>query len=209
MKRHTLLFLLTGLLACGGLPGAAEQRTVITSESLEMQGSEARNFFHFHGDVRVRGTNLDLTCDALTVIAMRAGASDAAIGEIGAIERIIAVGSVTIVQAGRTATAGRVEVDPARGTVTLMDKPRIVDRDVEVEGFQFVLHQGERRFISIPDPQARPEQPSRSVVRLGVLPDLGFDQDEEAITIGAEQPAGDGDQGTLEDRRKADAGGKP
>jgi hypothetical protein len=67
--------------------------------------------------------------------------------------------------------------------VTLSDKPKIIDGEVEVEGYQFVLHKGERKFESIPDPNAPDDAPSRSVVRLGAMPDMGFDQAEEDITV--------------------------
>lgn len=172
------------LLACSPLvvvAQSAEEKTLITSERLEMQGSGNRNFFYFNGNVQVRGTNLNISCEELTVVALRESAEDAAIGQIGAIDRIVARGSVEIEQAGRRAFAGLAEVDPRAGSVTLSENPRIIDNDVEVEGYQFVLLKGERKFISVPDPNAPADQPSRSVVRLGSLPDLGFSQDEEEI----------------------------
>ncbi|MCC5808604.1 MAG: hypothetical protein JJU00_19915 [Opitutales bacterium] len=159
-------------------------RTTVTSETIEMQGTDERNYFYFRDDVEVRGTNLEIRCDELTVIAGRAGAAEEGFGEIGAIESIVAVGNVVIVQEGRTAYAGRAEVNPREGTVTLSENPRVVDGDVEVEGYQFVLFRDERRFASIPDPNAPPDRPSRSVVRLGELPDLGFSQDEDRIRVG-------------------------
>jgi len=157
--------------------------TVITSERLEMQGTTEKNYFYFSGSVEVLGTNLTLVCEELTVVADRAGPEDATIGRLESVDRIVARGSVEIHQAGRSAYAGLAEVNPAAGTVTLSEEPRIVDGDVEVEGYQFVLHKGERKFESIPDPNAPVETPSRSVVRLGAMPDLGFDQEEEAITV--------------------------
>lgn len=184
MKYHPVLFfLLWGVLALHH--GYAAERTVITSDSLEMQGTEERNFFFFRSNVVVLGTNLEIRCDELTVIAGRQGADDATVGEIGAIERIIAVGNVQIHQAGRSAFCGQAEVDPRAGTVTLSGNPRVVDRDVEIEGYMFILHRDQRRFQSIPDPNAPASAPSRSVVRLGALPDLGFSQDEATIDIPA------------------------
>lgn len=209
-----LIGLLAMLFACSGL-GAAMERTVITSDTVEMQGTESRNYFYFRHNVVVEGINLELRCDELTVVSMRRpGASDdEAVGEIGSIESIVAVGNVEIHQAGRSAYAGRAEVSPTEGTVTLKENPRVVDQDVEVEGYQFVLNQGERRFQSIPDPDAPEGQPSRSVVRLGALPDLGFDQDEEEIELPvSDDPAETGaDAAELidprSDGRSADDGG--
>lgn len=164
------------------------ERTIVTSGTLEMQGTDERNYFYFRDDVEVRGTNLEIRCDELTVIAGRAGAAAEGFGEIGAIESILAVGNVVIHQEGRTAYAGQAEVNPREGTVTLSGSPRVVDGGVEVEGHQFVLFRDERRFASIPDPNAPLDRPSRSVVRLGELPDLGFSQAEETIQVGRDQP---------------------
>jgi len=180
---------------------AEEERppTVITSHTLEMEGTEERNYFYFRENVEVRGNNLRISCDSLTVTARRSGDQSAAIGEIGPIESIVAVGSVEIHQAGRSAFAGKAEVDPVAGTVTLSENPRIVDDEVEVEGYQFVLKKGEKKFISVPDPNAPAEKPSRSVVRLGGLPDLGFNQEEDEIeppvTEPVPEPSGTGKAG--------------
>ncbi len=184
------------LLAAVSLDAREPLRTTVTSETIEMQGTDERNYFYFRNDVEVRGTNLEIRCDELTVIAGRAGAAEEGFGEIGAIESIVAVGNVVIVQEGRTAYAGRAEVNPREGTVTLSENPRVVDGDVEVQGYQFVLYRDERRFASIPDPDAPPDRPSRSVVRLGELPDLGFSQEEDRIRVGrdaARRKNGEGD----------------
>jgi len=178
-----LACLLACLSAAAPLVGQERENTVITSRHLEMQGTEEKNYFYFDGNVEVRATNLAINCNELTVVSLREGPAGATIGSIGAIEKIMARGDVEIHQAGRSAYAGLAEVDPDGGTVTLSDNPRVVDGEVEVEGYQFVLHKGERKFESIPDPNASPDKPSRSVVRLGAMPDLGFDQSEEAVTV--------------------------
>jgi lipopolysaccharide export system protein LptA len=188
MQRATLSLLAILAILMATTPAAAQEvetleSTVITSGRLEMQGTLERNFFYFSGEVEVRGTNLQIRCDDLTVVALREGSASATIGTIGAVEEIVAKGNVEIHQAGRSAYAGMAEVDPRKGTVTLSDQPRIIDGEVEVEGYQFVLHKGEKRFESVPDPNAPEGAPSRSVVRLGAMPDLGFAQDEADITV--------------------------
>jgi len=187
--RATNLYRITGILLflAAALRVDAQvaelQTTLITSERLEMQGTAERNYFYFTGEVEVKGTNLQILCEELTVVARREGPAEATIGRLDAIDGITARGKVEIHQAGRSAYAGLAEVDPRAGTVTLSEEPRIVDGDVEVEGYQFVLHKGEKKFESIPDPNAAPDEPSRSVVRLGAMPDLGFDQEEAEITV--------------------------
>ena len=151
-------------------------RTEITSDQMEMQGSVDRNLFYFTGNVHVTGNNLDITCDRLTVVAFREGPKDATVGEFGAVESIVAIGNVAITQGSRTAMAGKAEVDPRAGTVTLSDKPRLKDKDVEVTGYQFVLYKDQKKFVSIPDPHAPQGESPRSKVSLGAIPNLGFDQ---------------------------------
>ena len=177
--------------------------TIITSKRLEMQGTEERNYFYFSGEVLVKGTNLEIRCDELTVVSMREGPEGATIGDIGAIDQIVAQGSVEIHQAGRSAYAGRAEVDPVAGTVTLSENPRIIDRDVEVSGYQFVLHKDERKFVSVPDPNAPADRPSRSVVSLGAMPDLGFNQEEADITVDDQindEPSGETGNPAIQDK---------
>jgi len=183
LRRIRTLALAATLALAPAMAPATGETTQISSERLEMQGTEGRNFFFFSGSVEVKGTNLLLHCDELTVVSAREGPEEAAIGRIGAIEEIVARGNVVIRQAGRTAHAGRADVNPRAGTVVLSDQPRIVDGEVEVTGYQFVLHKGERKFTSVPDPDAPATAPSRSVVRLGAMPDLGFDQGEEDVSL--------------------------
>ena len=188
LSKHFLPCLLAGFLVptAGTVLSAQSpgpEKTVITSDHLEMQGTADKNYFYFAGTVEVKGTNLHLLCDELTVVSLREGPAGASIGDIGAIEKITALGSVEIHQAGRSAYAGRAEVTPGEGIVVLSENPRVIDDEVAVEGYQFVLHRGEKKFQSVPDPNAPPDAPSRSVVRLGAMPDLGFNQTEEEIVV--------------------------
>jgi lipopolysaccharide export system protein LptA len=182
-KQIPLLALLAGLSILPAVQAEEMSNTLITSLHLEMQGTAEKNYFYFSGDVVVKGTNLEIICDELTVVSLREGPEGATVGSIGAIEEIVARGDVEIHQAGRSAYSGLAEVNPQAGTVVLSESPRIVDEEVEVAGYQFVLHKGEKKFTSVPDPNAPAEQPSRSVVRLGAMPDLGFDQDEESVSV--------------------------
>lgn len=126
----------------------------------------------------VSATNLEISCDRLEVLADRTGGDPDGMGEIGTIRAITAIGNVIITQEGRTAYAGRADVDPVDGIVVLSESPRVVDNEVEVTGWKFVLERGKRTFKVIPDPNAAPGQGQRSKVSLGALPDLGFSQDD-------------------------------
>ena len=87
----------------------------------------------------------------------------------------------------RSAFAGKAVVDPVAGTVTLRDDPRVVDGDIEIQGRGqiFVIHKGDRRFETLPDPDysaPADEVKGRSRISLGQLPDLGFSLDEDEIS---------------------------
>lgn len=189
MNRPLLLLLICILLAGWGSysvegqtssPGASPPpKTVIESDYLELVTGIDQNVFLFEGNVRVEGTNLTAACDRMEVIASREVEADpeATFGEIGAIEKIIALGSVVISQAGRTAEAGRAEIFPREGKVILTENPRVTDeKGMVATGPRMVLNQGERRVViegtEASDPNERP------TVSLPSLPDLGFDQDQ-------------------------------
>lgn len=186
---------LCGVLWAIGLSAqeADPPRTVIDSDSLEMQGSEERNFFYFRGNVHVTGNNLEILCDELTVVAARGGV-EGAVGEIGAIEEIVAQGSVEISQAGRRALAGRAEVDPVEGTVTLSENPKIIDGKVDVEAYQIVFYKDERRVVSIPYPESSTGKPQRSRVTLGGFADDAFLQEESDVTVTDRLKGGSGER---------------
>ena len=172
------------------LPGAEESDqpadiTVIVSDHLQMRSTEEKNYFYFDQNVQVEATNLVVKSDRMEIIALReneADDPDATVGEIGAIESIVATGNVEIYQAGRVAYAGRAEVLPREGKVVLSESPRVVDGETEIAGWQIVLNKGERQVIVFPNPdeQAAEADRERPTITLGggALPDLGFDEDE-------------------------------
>lgn len=152
-------------------------RTIVESDALEMNATDDQNFFYFTGNVRVTGTNLGVTCDRLEVVTSRTGESEATIGEITAIESIVATGGVEIFQAGRRITAGRAELSPREGLVVLTDQPKIIDGEVEVSGWRITLLKGERKALVEADPEQG--QGGRPTVKLDSLPDLGYKEKEQ------------------------------
>lgn len=199
MKRFVSLLLLPFALAAQDLPegvtapepldpGEAPRRTIVDSESLTMQSLPDRNLFYFTGNVVVTGTNLRVLCDEMEVIANRVREdAEAAIGEIGSIEKIVAMGNVRIFQAGREARAGRAEVLPETGKVVLTDNPIVIDSQAEVTGWRITLEQGAKTALVEQDPSGN----QRPTVRLDALPDLGYDpaeeEDEDSTTEATEE----------------------
>ncbi len=158
---------------------AEAMATVITSDSLEMISGSSVNRFFFTGSVKVRGNNLDATCDEMEVISLRVGEREdtegGTIGQIGAISRINLIGNVVIRQAGRVARAGHAEIVPTEGRVILTENPVVTDAEGTVSGYRMELVQGDRvaRVFGHPDGTQRPR------LTLPTMPDLGYETDDE------------------------------
>jgi lipopolysaccharide export system protein LptA len=185
------------------LPTASSQvpeegRTTIDSDTLEMQGTIDHNFFYFGGNVRVRGTDLEISCDELTVQAARDAEERDTVGRIGAVEKIIAVGRVVIQQAGREARAGRVEVDPVAGTIRFMEQPVILQGDVRATAYEFLFHTTDKRLEAVNPPGFQPGQKEgRSSITLSGLPVITPEVPVDALTV-PERVARDADEAAPE-----------
>jgi len=177
-----LRLLITGLLvlafAARAQPAAgtpAVQPTVVTADRIELVGTETHNFFVYEGNVRVQGTNLTVTAERLEMTAgRRPGSTEGAIGEIGAVELILATGGVVIHQEGREARAGRAEVLPREGKLVLTENPVVEVGGATVRGWRITLVQGEKRAYVEANPADGSQRPS---VTADAMPDLGFDTD--------------------------------
>ncbi len=182
--RH-LRYLLAATMTCALQPFAGElsAQTIIESEALVMQGHEDRNEFTFSGGVRVESEDLVLTCNELFVLALRseddkpAKGEDETVGRIGAIERITAIGNVEIRQGGRLATAGRAEVSPEGGILTLSESPKIIDENATVEGWKIILNRDSRTAQVLPEPSeaGQPGKRSRVVLTESAIPRLDYE----------------------------------
>lgn len=166
---YCLLSLFVWNLAVGNVP------TTITSDQMEMQGTADKNYFTFTKNVKVNGENLMLTCQRLEVVSARAGDPNATIGKIGAIETIIAKGSVVITQGTRTAYAGHAVMDPRLGLLVLTESPRIVDGDTTVLGSEIVL-----------DKQKNVRVKDGKTILSGELPKFNFDREEPPPATGSD-----------------------
>lgn len=143
--------------------------TVFTGDYLEMVSGDTISEFHLLGNVTVTGTDLNLTSDELHITAVKKGDKDATVTTMGKIMNIIAIGSVKIIQEGRTAEAGRADLYPEEKKVLLTINPVVTDAQGTISGDEIEWFHGQRRA------QVR----GNTVVTLSVLPDLGYDPDAE------------------------------
>ncbi len=184
MKPHHLVRALAALaLAVPSVRGQgaapAQQDTIITSDNLEMQNTGVEAYFVFSKNVRLVGTNLEVTCDKLEIFGdQKRAETGGVVGEVGSIRRILATGNVTIRQEGRRATAGRAEVLPGEDRIELTGEPVVSDPQGTVAGDRIVFFRGEQN--------ARIDRP-RVVLR--ALPNLGFPQAPAPEPAAPEPPA--------------------
>jgi hypothetical protein len=135
----------------------------------------------FRDQVVVTGTNLKMTCDFLTVVAIREIDPTAAIGKYRYFKSLVATGHVRILQGDREATCGRAEIFPGDDKIVLSEKsdgnsPRVrnLDDQSTAEGYRIVLYRGQRRAVIEPDPETGVR------MLLPVLKDLSYDKGKTA-----------------------------
>jgi lipopolysaccharide export system protein LptA len=134
----------------------------------------------FRDKVVVTGTNLKLTCDFLTVVAIRkAGDAPAALGKYGYFKSLVATGHVRIVQGDREATCARAEIFPGEDKIILNGKvdgalPRVrsLDDQYSAEGERIVLYRGQRRAVIENESTTGPG----TRITLPAIKDLGYDK---------------------------------
>ena len=102
--------------------------TELRGDHLEMTSTDEETLTIVTGNVVLTGTNLRITCDQLTIRAIRLGDKDAAIGTIEKFKYILAMGNVHITQGDRESTSQRAEVFPREDMVVLSDDPVIIDK---------------------------------------------------------------------------------
>ncbi len=102
--------------------------TELRGDHLEMTSTDEETLTIVTGNVVLTGTNLRITCDQLTIRAIRLGEKDATIGTVEKFKYILAQGNVHITQGDRESTSQRAEVFPREDMVVLSDDPVIVDK---------------------------------------------------------------------------------
>lgn len=131
----------------------------------------------FRDKVIVTGNNLTMTCDFLTVVAIRKDDATAALGKYGYFKSLVATGHVRIVQGDREATCGRAQIFPGEDKIVLSEKPavRSTDDQYAVTGPVIELYRGQRRAVI---PASGGNGPGTRIT-LPALKDLGYDKEKE------------------------------
>lgn len=147
------------------------QATIITSERAELQNTGADAYTVFEENVRLTGTNLEVTCDKLEVFGEQIDDPEKESGTLGKIRprRVLATGNVIILQAGRKATAEMLEILPQEDKIILSGNPVVTDIQGTAAGDRITFFRGDQRFIV-----ERPRIEMRS------LPNLGFPQNADS-----------------------------
>lgn len=178
--------------------GATEpQSTIITSEGpLQMRNDGVEAYFVMTDNVRLVGTNLEVTCDKLEVFAETEKDPDdpKGFGGISGIRRVVATGHVVVMQEGRRATAGRAEVLPQEDKIELTENPVVTDPQGTLEGSVITIYRGEQHAVA-QDPK----------LTLRALPNLGFPRspEDEAQAEESTKEESPGEESTTEQTEPA------
>lgn len=147
--------------------------TVIEAGTAEVVSTATETTFHLGKGVKVTGTNLQLSCDSLVVVARRTGDPKATLGKQENFKSLIATGNVRILQNDREATCARAEILPGDDKVVLTGAPRIrsLDGQYQASGDTMTLYRGQRRAVIDSGTGGRP------TFTLPPLQDLGYDKE--------------------------------
>jgi lipopolysaccharide export system protein LptA len=167
--------LATVLLLRGAEPTPAVEDTILTSDHLDSRSTDKEVLTILWDHVTISATNLRVTCDRAELVSLRSGDATQLVSKQNRFKSLILTGNVTILQrdSNREATAGRAEIRPLEDSITLTEKPKVVDFDkagkIEGtwEGEKLLLLRGERR---VQGEKVRITGPG--------IKDLGFDKDK-------------------------------
>lgn len=186
MKLFSLLLLCAVALPAAASAAVEPQPTTLTCDHMDMwsEGEETKAICT--GNVTVTGTNMQIVCDRLELIATNIGdESAAAVPTLEKFRYLLATGNVSITQGTRTATCGRAEVLPREEKVVLTEDPVVIDRatDFVSAGERITMLRGQERVVV--------EKP-----RLTGPPirDLGFDRNQADSPPGNAGPNADAKQ---------------
>jgi lipopolysaccharide export system protein LptA len=129
-----------------------------------------QNEFHFDGNVKVVGSDLDATADQLIVFADKSASGNS--NQVGTMHEMIATGHVNIVQPNRRAISGKAIIYPQTGKMILLESPVVFSKDdkggeSKVTGDRMELYRDDNRAVIIGGPKERPK-----ITLMGEMPSL-------------------------------------
>jgi lipopolysaccharide export system protein LptA len=129
-----------------------------------------QNEFHFDGNVKVVGSDLDATADQLIVFADKSAGGNS--NQVGTMHEMIATGHVNIVQPNRRAISGKAIIYPQTGKMILLETPVVFSKDgkggeSKVTGDRMELYRDDNRAVVIGGPKERPK-----ITLMGEMPSL-------------------------------------
>ncbi len=150
-KLGLLLAFLAPLVELPAAEAVAPVPTELRSDKLVMTSTDTETTAVATSNVILTGTNLRITCDELTIVALRVGGDDkgAAIPAVEKVKYILATGNVRIVQGQRESTSQKAEVFPREEKVVLSGGPVVIDHDTGMigTGEPLVLLRGQRTLL--------------------------------------------------------------
>ena len=190
---------------------AANQETVVLSETIRMQEFESENQFNFQGSVEVMSGSMLLKTDDLTLYmdpAAGGGKGDAQSDianddtdagiRLGEVVRVTGTGSVYIRQENQVATCERVVFYPREEQAVLSGNPKVEHEKAVITGHTMELKQGSALVSSSED------QPAQVV--LPELPDMGT----ESLQLMEGSQKSESEETEIKEAKMSDAGsGKP
>lgn len=171
--RAQMIFSKTGGL---GLQGASalSAETIVLADTITMREGLDENRFRFEGAVEVLSGALQLRANEMTILSTPEASGDGATEgdelRVGAVQSIMAEGSVEIEQNGQLATGEQVTFFPDEQRAVLTGEPQVTNGEAVVTGRSMELKPG-RAII-----RGASGNPVR--VRLPQLPNLGYDLTE-------------------------------
>ena len=154
-------------------PKIQSQNTIIRSDRCEFSWKDTKNFFLFDGNVHIVANNLSLYCDMMEVYSIKESIAENSTKEMGAIEKIIAIGKVVIQQSGRRSESGKAEILPLTGKIILTENPVIFEDQGEVRGNKMTLFRGKRRAL------VEGRVGEQVQIKLPQIEDLGFEENHK------------------------------
>lgn len=152
------------------IPSHCEELSLknITSNRVEMDSSDSKfNVFKFYENVHLEGDDLDAICDELEVILKKSDNQSSTLNSVESLEKITAIGNITIKQTDRTIKAGHAVLYPAEGKIVLTKNPEVINNQGIVKGHIITFYKNDGKAYVEGGPNGE-----RPTITLSHLPNL-------------------------------------